>query len=238
MVAAVASSWALFLGVALMMLGNGLQGSLLGIRASLEGFPTTVTGILMSGYFVGFLIGSVLAPKLVARVGHVRVYAALASLASTAILVHVLWINPASWTVIRLVTGFCYAGLYVVVESWLNDQASNETRGQLLSAYMVVMLGGAAGGQGLLNLADPSGTKLFILVSILISLSLIPLLLSTGRTPPFEAPSRSASVSSIASRRPAWWAISAPCWRTAPTSAWAPCTAARSASRSATSRCS
>ena len=90
---------------------------------------------------------------------------------------------------IRLVTGFCYAGLYVVVESWLNDQASNETRGQLLSAYMVVVLGGAAGGQGLLNLADPSGSKLFILVSILVSLSLIPLLLSTGRTPPFATPS-------------------------------------------------
>jgi len=188
MVAAVASSWALFLGIALMMLGNGLQGSLLGIRASLEGFPTTVTGILMSGYYAGFLVGSLLTPKLVARVGHVRVFAALASLASSAILVHVLWIDPASWTVIRLVTGFCYAGLYVVVESWLNDQASNETRGQLLSAYMVVVLGGAAGGQMLLNLADPSGSKLFILVSILISLSLIPLLLSTGRTPPFETP--------------------------------------------------
>jgi MFS family permease len=189
MVAAVASSWALFVGIALMMLGNGLQGSLLGIRASLEGFPTTVTGILMSGYYAGFLVGSVLAPKLVARVGHVRVFAALASLASSAILVHVLWIDPASWTVIRLVTGFCYAGLYVVAESWLNDQASNQTRGQLLSAYMVVVLGGAAGGQILLNLADPSGSGLFILVSILISLSLIPLLLSTGRTPPFETPS-------------------------------------------------
>jgi MFS family permease len=188
MVAAVAGSWALFVGIALMMLGNGLQGSLLGIRASLEGFPTTLTGVLMSGYYAGFLIGSVLAPKLVARVGHVRVFAALASLASSAILVHLLWIDPASWTAIRLVTGFCYAGLYVVVESWLNDQASNETRGQLLSAYMVVVLGGAAGGQGLLNLADPAGSRLFILVSILVSLSLIPLLLSTGRTPPFETP--------------------------------------------------
>ena len=101
----------------------------------------------MSGYYAGFLVGSVLAPKLVARVGHVRVFAALASLASSAILVHVLWIDPAGWTVIRLVSGFCYAGLYVVVESWLNDQASNQTRGQLLSAYMVVVLGGAAGGQ-------------------------------------------------------------------------------------------
>src|ERR687898_171116 len=155
MMAAVASSWALFLGIALMMLGNGLQGSLLGIRASLEGFPTTVTGVLMSGYFAGFLIGSVLAPRLVARVGHIRVFAALASLASSAILIHALWIHPAAWTVIRLVTGFCYAGLYVVVESWLNDQATNRTRGQLLSLYMMVTL-----------------------------------VLSTGPTPAFEAPSR------------------------------------------------
>jgi MFS family permease len=188
MLAAVYSCWALLLGIALMMVGNGLQGSLLGIRASLEGFPTAATGVLMSGYFAGFLAGSVLAPKLVARVGHVRVFAALASLASTAILIHVLWINPVSWTAIRLVTGFCYAGLYVVCESWLNDQATNRTRGQLLSVYMVVMLGGAAAGQGLLNVGDPAGVNLFILVSILISLSLIPMLLSTGRTPPFQAP--------------------------------------------------
>jgi MFS family permease len=190
MMAAVRSCWALFLGIALMMLGNGLQGSLLGIRASLEGFPTTLTGILMSGYYAGFLIGSVLAPRLVARVGHVRVFAALAALASSAILIHAVWINPATWTVIRLVTGFCYAGLYVVVESWLNDQATNQTRGQLLSLYMMVTLGAAAGGQWLLNVADPAGVHLFILVSVLVSLSSIPLVLSTGPTPAFATPSR------------------------------------------------
>ena len=190
MMAAVRSCWALFLGIALMMLGNGLQGSLLGIRASLEGFPTTLTGILMSGYYAGFLLGSLLAPRLVARVGHVRVFAALAALASSAILIHALWIHPAAWTVIRLVTGFCYAGLYVVVESWLNDQATNQTRGQLLSLYMMVTLGGAAGGQLLLNVADPAGVHLFILVAILVSLSSIPLVLSTGPTPAFEGPSR------------------------------------------------
>jgi MFS family permease len=186
MMAAVRSCWALLLGIALMMLGNGLQGSLLGIRAALEGFATTATGIVMSGYFAGFLAGAVLTPKLVARVGHVRVFAALASLASTAILVHAVWIDPAAWTVIRLVTGFCYAGLYVVAESWLNDQATNHTRGRLLSIYMVVTLGGAAAGQGLLNVADPSGAELFMLVSVLISLALIPMLLSTGRAPPFD----------------------------------------------------
>jgi MFS family permease len=116
------------------------------------------------------------------------VFAALASLASTAILVQALWIDPIAWTVIRVITGFCYAGLYIVAESWLNEQASNRNRGQLLSVYMVIVLGGAAAGQLLLNVADPSGATLFILVSVLVSLGLIPMLLSTGRTPPFEAP--------------------------------------------------
>ncbi|MEM7226863.1 MAG: MFS transporter, partial [Pseudomonadota bacterium] len=188
MIAAIASSWALLLGMALLMIGNGLQGSLLGIRATLEGFPTAATGILMSGYYAGFLAGSIMTPRLVARVGHVRVFAALASLASTAILIQALWVEPVPWTMIRLITGFCYAGLYVIAESWLNAQATNQNRGQLLSVYMVIVLGGAAAGQGLLNVADPSGAALFILVSVLVSLALIPMLLSSGRTPPFETP--------------------------------------------------
>ncbi len=187
MVAAVASVWALLLGMALLMVGNGLQGSLLGVRASLEGFPTTVIGLLMSGYYIGFLASSTLTPKLVARVGHIRVFGALASLASIAILIHAVLVQPFTWGLMRLVSGFCYAGLYVVAESWLNDQASNQTRGQLLSVYMVVSLGGMALGQGLLNLADPAGTRLFILVSILVSLAVIPMLLSARPGPPFAA---------------------------------------------------
>ncbi len=187
MLAAVASVWALLLGMALLMIGNGLQGSLLGVRASLEGFPTTVTGLLMSGYYIGFLAGSTLAPKLVARVGHIRVFGALASLASTAILIHALLVLPVPWGLMRLISGFCYAGLYVVAESWLNNQATNQTRGQLLSVYMVVSLGGMGLGQGLLNAADPAGTRLFILVSILVSLAVIPMLLSARPGPPFAA---------------------------------------------------
>ena len=187
LVSTVAACWALLAGMALVMLGNGLQSSLLGLRATLEGFPTAVTGIVMSGYFAGFAAGSMLTPKLVARVGHIRVFAALASLASIVALAHVLWITPASWGVMRLATGFCYAGIYVVAESWLNDRAANEARGQLLSVYMVVLLGGAAGGPLLLNLADPGGITLFILVSVLVSLGLIPMLLTTGPAPRFEA---------------------------------------------------
>ena len=189
MMAAVSSTWALLLGMALLMIGNGLQGTLLGVRASLEGFATSTTGILMSGYYVGFLAGSALAPRLVARVGHVRVFGALASLASVAILVHALFVGPATWLAMRLMSGFAYAGLYVVAESWLNEEATNATRGRLLSVYMVVSLGGVALGQALLNLADPSTPDLFVLVSVLVSLGLVPMLLSASRMPAFEAPS-------------------------------------------------
>jgi MFS family permease len=183
------SSWALFLGIALIMLGSGLQGSLLGVRASLEGFPTAVTGLVMSAYFVGFLAGSTLVPRLVKRVGHIRVFAALASLASAAVLVHSIYVTPFGWGAIRLVTGFCFAGLYIVAESWLNDRANNETRGQLLSVYMVVMLVGAGSGQFLLNLADPASFELFVLISVLVSLALIPILLTAAPAPEFHTPS-------------------------------------------------
>ena len=187
MLGVVGASWALFLGIAFIMLGNGLQGSLLGVRASLEGFPTAVTGLVMSAYFAGFLAGTALVPRLVSRVGHIRVFAALASLASAAVLAHSIFVTPPSWGAIRLVTGFCFAGLYIVAESWLNDRATNETRGQLLSIYMVVMLAGMGSGQFLLNVADPAGFQLFVLISVLVSLALIPILLTAAPAPQFHA---------------------------------------------------
>ena len=172
---AIRSAWALFLGIGLIMLGNGLQGSLLTLRASLEGFSTPTVGIVMTGYYVGLLAGSLIAPKVVLNVGHVRVFAALASLASTSVLIHVLFVDPVIWFLMRAVTGFSFAGLYVVAESWLNDRATNETRGQLLSCYMIVMFVGLALGQLLLNTASPRGFELFILASILVSFALIPI---------------------------------------------------------------
>jgi len=188
MLAAVASCWALLLGITLLLLGSGLQGSLLGIRASLEGFPTLITGLIMSGYYAGFVVGSIVTPRLVARVGHVRVFAALAALASTAVLVHAVVIEPATWAALRLATGFCYAGLYVVTESWLNVRATNAMRGQLLGVYVALCLIGMALGQLLLNLADPGGVELFILVSALVSVGVVPMLLSTGPAPAYDAP--------------------------------------------------
>ena len=188
MLAAISSSWALLLGIALIMLGNGLQSTLLGVRATLEGFGTGITGLVMTGYFVGFLAGSVVVPRLLANVGHIRVFAALASLASGAALLHTVFVSPVSWFLIRVAAGFCFAGLYVVAESWINDAATNKTRGQLLSIYMIMVLGGTGGGQLLLNLYDPRGYELFVLVSVLVSFALIPITLSVGRAPAFETP--------------------------------------------------
>ena len=179
------NNWALFFVMWLIMLGNGLQATLLGVRASIEDFGTSITGVVMSGYFLGLIAGCHIVPKVVGRVGHVRTFGALASLSSTSILVQAVFINPAVWWAMRLVTGFAYAGIYIVAESWLNEAAENGTRGKLLSIYMLVSLGGMAGGQMLLNVFHPSGFELFVLVSLLISFAVIPILLSTARAPQF-----------------------------------------------------
>ncbi len=188
--AALSACWPLLLGIALIMLGNGLQGSLLGIRANLEGFQTSVTGYVMSAYYVGFLFGSIATPRILVSVGHVRVFAALASLASTATLLHAVIPDPYIWGIIRVIAGFCFAGLYIVSESWLNDVASNETRGQILSFYMLIVWGGMAGGQFLLTAADPGGYNLFIIISVLVSLGLIPSALTASPTPNMEQSKR------------------------------------------------
>ncbi|MCP4236420.1 MAG: MFS transporter [Aestuariibacter sp.] len=184
--AALASSWAILLGFGILMLGDGLQGSLLPIRAHLEGFSATLTGLVMSSFYLGFLLGSIMTPRLTVKVGHIRVFAAFAALSSAAILIHALLVSVPVWIAMRLLSGFCFAGLYIVAESWLNDRATNETRGKLLSMYMVVTYVGVGAGQLLLNLADPRAFQLFILTSILISIAVVPLLLSAGSPPTFH----------------------------------------------------
>ncbi|HSJ33442.1 MAG TPA: MFS transporter [Acidimicrobiia bacterium] len=180
--------WPLFLAVALLMLGNGLQGSLLGLRATLEGFSTAATGAVMSGYYAGFLVGSVGVPKLVGGVGHVRVYAGLASLASAATLAHLIVTEPVAWFLFRAITGTCLAGLYIVAESWLNGASRDATRGRILAIYMVVVTGGLAVGQMLLTVADPGGFLLFLLASILVSMAVVPVALVRFPAPAIPAP--------------------------------------------------
>lgn len=187
------STWPLFLGLSLIMLGNGLQGTLLGIRATMEGFDTSVTGLVMSGYFIGLIIGCYYVPRMIERVGHVRVFGALASVASVSILIQGIWVDPFFWWTMRLVTGFAYSGLYIVTESWLNDASDNDTRGQMLSIYMITSLGSMAGGQFLLNIAPPEQIELFVLTSLLVSLAVVPLLISATRAPTFDTP-ESASI--------------------------------------------
>ncbi len=184
------SSWAILLGIGFMMLANGLQGTLLGVRAGIEGFSTFSTGIMMSGYFIGVFIGSLVAPLLVNRVGHIRVFSALASLASISILFHGVYIDPWLWMTMRIITGISFAGFYVVTESWINDRASNETRGKVLSVYMLIVTGGMGAGQFLLNLAKPAEIDLFILISVIISFGLIPILLTAKPAPNFATSSK------------------------------------------------
>ncbi|WP_161599940.1 MFS transporter [Pseudomonas sp. MPC6] len=177
----------MFFGLGIIGVCIGAQGSLLGIRAELEGFDIRVTGLLMSAYYVGFLLGSLRAPKILQRVGHIRAFAALTALASITILVHSLIIDPWTWGLMRLLTGFAVSAIYVVAESWLNQAANNRSRGQLLSIYMVTMLAGLSSGQFLLKLADPASFELFTLISVLISLAAIPILITATPMPSFEA---------------------------------------------------
>ena len=180
-------SWALLLGMLFLQLGNGLQGTLLGVRGELENFSTFQMSIVMSAYFVGFLGASRLVPELIRRVGHVRVFAALASFISAVLILYPLLVNPWIWAAGRVIIGFCFCGVYITAESWLNNAATNENRGQLLSSYMVVQMAGIVVAQLLLLVGDPGGFELFVLISVLVSISFAPILLSITPTPAFEA---------------------------------------------------
>ncbi len=181
------NSWALLLGMFLLMLGNGLQGSLLGVRGPDQGFSSLEMSIVMSGYFAGFLVASRMVPGMIRRVGHVRVFAFLASLVSATLLIFPAIPHPIVWVLGRIVIGFCFCGVYVTAESWLNNASTNETRGQALSAYMIVQMAGIISAQALLNVPDVSGYLLFVIPSVLVSLSFAPTLLSVTPTPPFES---------------------------------------------------
>ena len=184
------NTWALFLSFAIISLGHGLQGTLIGVRAVLEDFSLISTGLIIAGYYFGFLGGSIVIPLFIQRVGHIRVFAALASLASIAILLHSLFLDPTLWFLIRMLTGFCIAGIFIIMESWLNNKSTNTTRGKLLSFYFIITFSFVGIGQLLLNLSNPVKMDLFILVSILLSFALLPILLSVTAAPEFSNPKR------------------------------------------------
>ena len=180
------NSWALFLGYGILIIAHGLQGNLLGLRAVLENFNIIATGALMSGYFIGYFVGANVVPNLVGKVGHIRVFAAFASTASLSILLHSVIVDPYVWILGRFITGFSIISIFVVVESWLNDRATNRTRGKVLSIYMIITFIGMGFGVLLLNFNDPTNYEPFILVSVLLSIALVPILLTKRKPPTFK----------------------------------------------------
>jgi len=186
MVKIIINSWALFTGFGIIVISHGFQGNLLGIRSVIEDFNFIATGTMMSGYFVGFFIGATVVPKLVTKVGHIRVFAAFASMASLSSLIHIVFVDPYVWILARFLTGFSMIGIFVIVESWLNDRANNKTRGKVLSLYMLVTYVGMALGNFLLNVSNPKQYEPFILISLLFSIALIPILLTKRKPPKFK----------------------------------------------------
>ena len=174
---------ALLISVAILNTGGGLQGTLLPIRASLEAFSTISVGLIGAAYFLGFTIGCIFGAELVKRVGHIRVFLAMTALASTSALIHSLILNPWIWVIFRMLTGFCFAILYIVIESWLNDRSNNQNRGLIFSIYVMITLTVQALGQLMVLLYEPSGIELFAIISILITLAAIPVALSTSPAP-------------------------------------------------------
>jgi MFS family permease len=186
MIRILAQIWPLLLGIVFIMLGNGMHFTLIGLRGGIEGFSSAELAIVTSGYFLGFLSGARISPLMIRRVGHVRVFAALGSFMSAGLIAFPLVTEPWVWTVLRVIVGFCMSGIYVTAESWLNNSATNETRGSLLSAYMIAQTLGIIGAQGLLTLGDPATAVLFIGASMLVSISFGPILLSATSVPQAE----------------------------------------------------
>ena len=180
------NSWALFVGYAIMITAHGFQGNLVQVRSVIEDFSFITIGIIMTGYFVGYFVGANIIPNLVSKVGHIRVFAAFASMASLSILLHAVFVNPIIWTIARFLTGISLIGVYIVVESWLNDRATNRNRGSVLAIYMFITFAGLAIGTLLLNFNKPQEFEPFILISLLFSVALVPILLVKRSAPKFK----------------------------------------------------
>jgi len=178
---------ALLLGVFFLVTGSGLQNTLLPLRGAFEGFSAINLGILGSSYYLGFVVGCLVVPHLVRRSGHIRAFAALTSGVVATMIAHPVFIDPIFWFVLRAITGFCFAGLYLVIESWLNDRATNQTRGFVMSAYVMVDYAALTAGQMMITLYPVRGFELFSLAAILFSLATLPVAItSAGQPAPIE----------------------------------------------------
>ena len=192
----------LLLGFGLMQMGNTLQGTLLSVRGGIESFSPALIGAVGAGFWVGIVVGSLRAGKLVQSVGHIRAFLALGAVASTAPLLHLLIVDPGAWIVVRALTGFCFAGLFIVVESWLNSAATDQTRGQILSVYAMTGLVGGIAGQLLLPATDPAGFRPFCLVAIIIAFALVPIALTRAVAPAHEGRGARISLAGLYQKSP------------------------------------
>ncbi|MCZ6524086.1 MAG: MFS transporter [Alphaproteobacteria bacterium] len=189
MLATLLSVAALLSGVGILLMGNGLLSTLLSLRTAIEGYSPELTGLVMSAYFAGLVAGSLYCSKVVHRIGHIRAFAAFASILSVTALIHGFVVTAPVWALLRALSGFCVAGVFMVSESWLNTRATNQNRGQVLSFYMITAYLSIGLGQFLLNLSDPERIELFAVVSILFSLALVPVALTQAAAPRIERPS-------------------------------------------------
>lgn len=180
------ATWALFVGLGLMLAGAGLYATVVGIRAESEGFPTVLIGLVSAAYYLGFLLGSRLTLHLLGSVGHIRVYAALASLLAVALLTTGMLVTPVAWILLRLLAGACLAGQYVVAESWLNQLVTNATRGRILSLYSLVTIVAMGIGQLSVGLVDPNTLTAFGIGAVMVSLAVTPVALSEEAAPPLH----------------------------------------------------
>jgi len=183
MLSMIAPVGALLLSVAFLLMGNGLQSTLLPVRAEIETFSTLSIGVMGSAYYIGFALGCIFCPYVVRAVGHIRAFTAMVAVAATVALLHILFLSPAVWWPLRGLTGFCFAGLYLVIESWLNDRATNETRGTIFGLYTFINLTVITVGQFMITLYDPAAFPLFALASILVSLAAVPVALTRAQAP-------------------------------------------------------
>lgn len=173
----------LLLGVALLLAGAGLQITLLPLRAGVEQFGTFAIGAIGSAYYLGFVVGCVLGPYVILRSGHIRAFSAMVSVAASMALLHALIPLAPAWALIRFVTGFCLAGFYLVIESWLNDRSSNETRGMVMSAYVITNFVAIAAGQMIVTTHPVEGASLFMIAAILSALAIVPVALTRSAQP-------------------------------------------------------
>lgn len=184
MLSKIFSIYSLLLAIAILLLGSGLLGTTLGIRAGMEAFPETVTGFIMSAFFIGYVIGSYLCPRLIHQVGHIRAFSVLAAFGTASVLAHGLIVDAMVWWLLRVVTGICMVGLYLIIESWLNTLLDHTNRGKIFAVYVAVTLFSLGTGQFLILIYGAAELATFVLCAIFFALALVPIAVTRLTQPP------------------------------------------------------